>query len=81
MCLQLDICYSLMPLLLHPCCCSGEHLRTQLLQPGGAMEPLDLLSGLLGSSSGSISAALQHIEGGWAPRVDSQTLARTLTVF
>ena len=41
-------------------------IRRQLLEPGGAVEPLDLISGVLGGRQ-----QLQHQHGGWSPRPDA----------
>lgn len=41
-------------------------IRKQLLEPGGTIEPLDLISGLLGGRE-----QLQHLHGGWSPRPDA----------
>lgn len=41
-------------------------IRRQLLEPGGAVEPLDLVSGVLGGRQ-----QLQHQHGGWSPRPDA----------
>jgi hypothetical protein len=40
---------------------AGEHVRRQLLEPGGAREPRELVAGLLGEG------LLHNVCGGWAP--------------
>lgn len=46
---------------------TGMAIRRQLLEPGGAVEPLDLVAGALGGRD----RHLQHLAGGWAPRPDA----------
>lgn len=38
-------------------------VRRTLLEPGGAVEPLELVAGVLGGSG-----SLQQIAGGWSPQ-------------
>ncbi|GBF99345.1 hypothetical protein Rsub_11757 [Raphidocelis subcapitata] len=45
---------------------AGAEIRRQLLEPGGAVEPLDLVSGVLGGRH-----QLQSLGGGWSPRPDA----------
>ncbi len=44
---------------------AGREIRRLLLEPGGAKEPLDLMSDVLGRGQG-----LQQINGGWAPQLE-----------
>lgn len=43
---------------------AGERLRRQLLEPGGARDPHDLLEGLFAPHGGDV---LQQVGGGWHP--------------
>lgn len=43
---------------------AGERLRRQLLEPGGARDPHDLLEGLFAPDG---DAVLQEVDGGWHP--------------
>jgi hypothetical protein len=45
---------------------AGFGIREQLLRPGGSVEPLELVSNVLGGRS-----QLQHVSGGWAPQPDA----------
>eukprot|EP00803_Ostreobium_quekettii_P010274 evm.model.scf_4676.1 EVM.evm.TU.scf_4676.1 scf_4676:104-2674(-) len=46
------------------CAQAGRHIRTALMEPGGAKEPYDLVVGVLDSS------ALESVHEGWMPNPD-----------
>jgi len=45
---------------------AGQHLRKQLLQPGGSVDPLELLTAALGGA-GVRDAVLVQQASGWSP--------------
>jgi hypothetical protein len=51
-------------------CLAGHNIRKLLLEPGGAVEPLDLLTATLGGPAGR-DRVLQQRHGGWCPNPQS----------
>ncbi|KAK9820224.1 hypothetical protein WJX72_007664 [[Myrmecia] bisecta] len=53
---------------------AGEVLRRQLMEPGGALEPHEMVAGLVGSG------AVQSLAGGWAPQPNSMLAYEGISV-
>lgn len=45
---------------------AGQHLRKQLLQPGGSVDPLKLLTAALGGAGVRDAVLVQQVSG-WSP--------------
>lgn len=54
-------------LLLFCCVVAGRHLRQTLLQPGGSIDPLELLTAAFGGQEATSQVLVQQQHSGWSP--------------